>query len=163
MRREGLPMRRKIICFLWIIGLGFCLAGVEAFSAPPYAEPREELLNLSPEQAQNLKDLKSRFSQEFIQIRKKIMMKRMELRTLTPEENKGERGGELRRQIQSLLIQARERSLFYHQEALKVLTPEQRKQIPPDTDLGFQCNMGLRGRGPGMGHGMGPRMGGPMD
>ncbi len=93
------------------------------------------------------------------------MMKRMELRTLTPEENKGERGEELRRQIQTLLIQVRERSLFYHQEALKVLTPEQRKQIPPETDLGFQCDMGFRGRGMGMGmgRGMGPRMGGPMD
>ncbi len=158
-------MLKKIVCLFWIIGLGLSLSGIEVFSAPPYTEPWDEIPKLSPEQAQTLKELKSRFRQEFFQIRKKIMMKRMELRTLTPEENKGERGEELRRQIQTLLIQARERSLFYHQEALKVLTPEQRKQIPPETDLGFQCDMGFRGRGMGMGmgRGMGPRMGGPMD
>lgn len=154
-------MVKKIICFLWVMGLVLHLAGIEAFSASPNPEPGAENLNLTPEQTQSLKELKSRFRQELTQVRKKIMMKRMELRTLTPEENKGERGEELRRQIQSLLLQAHERSLFYYQEALKIFTPEQLKKLPSDTDLGFWPGMGFRrgmglGMGPGMGHGMGP-------
>ncbi|MGC1401863.1 MAG: Spy/CpxP family protein refolding chaperone [Thermodesulfobacteriota bacterium] len=155
-------MVKKIICFLWIVGLGLHLAGIEALSASPNPEPWAENLNLTPEQAQNLKELKSRFHQESAQGRKKIMMKRMELRTLTPEENKGETGEALRRQIQSLLLQAHERSLFYYQEALKVFTPEQREKLSPETDLGFRPGMGFRrGMGPGMGHGMGQGRRGP--
>ena len=149
-------MVKKIICFLWIMGLVLHLAGVEAFSASPNPEAWAENLNLTPEQVQSLKELKSRFHQELTPVRKGIMMKRMELRTLTPEENKGERGEELRRQIQSLLLQAQERSLYYHQEALKIFTPEQLKNLPLDADLGFRPGMGFRrGMGPGMGHGMG--------
>jgi Spy/CpxP family protein refolding chaperone len=153
-------MVKKIIGFLWIMGLVLHLAGVEAFSASPNPEAWAENLNLTPEQVQSLKELKSRFHQELTPVRKGIMMKRMELRTLTPEENKGERGEELRRQIQSLLLQAQERSLYYHQEALKVFTPEQLKNLPLDSDLGFRPGMGFRrGMGPGMGHGMGYGMG----
>ncbi len=153
-------MVKKIICFLWIMGLGLHLAGIEAFSAFPNPEPWAENLNLTPGQVQSLKELKSRFRQELAQVRKKTMMKRMELRTLTPEENKGERGEELRRQVQSLLLQAHERSLFYYQEALKVFTPEQLKKLPLDADLGFQPGMGFgRGGGHGMGYGMGRGMG----
>ena len=151
-------MVKKIICFFWIMGLGLHLAGIEAFSAFPNPEPWAENLNLTAEQTQSLKELKSRFRQESAQVGKKIMMKRMELRTLTPEENKGETGEELRRQIQSLLFQAHERSLFYYQEALKVFTPEQLKKLPSDTDLGFRPGMGFRR---GMGHGMGPGRRGP--
>ena len=152
-------MVKKIIYFLWIIGLGLHLVGSEALSAPPDPEIWAEKLNLLPEQVQTLKDLRGRFRQELIQNRKKIMIKRLELRTLTPEEYKGEKGEELRREIQSLYLQARERSLFYQQEALRIFTPEQREKLFSEMDLGFHCGRGLPwGKGPGMGRGMGRGM-----
>ena len=57
-------------------GIGPALAGIEAFSASPNPEPWAENLNLTPEQAQSIKELKSRFHQELTQVRKGIMMKR---------------------------------------------------------------------------------------
>lgn len=145
-----------IFIFFFIIGLVSHLAGIDAFSAPPDPEPWAENLNLSPDQAQSLKELRSRFRQELMQVRKRIMLYRLELRTLTPEETKGERGEELRRLTQSLLLKMRERSLFYQQEALKILTPEQREKLPPEADLGFHWGKMFHRGGPGMGRGMGP-------
>lgn len=154
-------MLKKIISFLFVMGLALGLSGVEVDCAFPDMGPWSENLNLTPEQVQSLKEIKNRFRLEEVQIRKKIMMKRMELRTLTPEESRGEPGEELRRKIQALLFQGRERSLYYHQEALKVLTPEQQKKLPSDADLGFQCRMGFGRGGMGMGRGMGRGRRGP--
>lgn len=148
----------EICIFFFIIGLVSLSSPIVAFPTLPNPDAWSENLNLTPEQVQSLKEIKNRFRLEEVQIRKKIMMKRMELRTLTPEESRGEPGEELRRKIQALLFQGRERSLFYHQEALKVLTPEQQKKLPSDADLGFQCRMGFGRGGMGMGRGMGRGM-----
>ena len=84
------------------------------------------------------------------------MIKRMELRTLNAEEIRAEKGEEIRREIQTLLIQVRERSLYYQQEATLVLTPGQRKKISVETDLGFHCGGWFRRGGRwGMGSGSG--------
>ncbi len=82
------------------------------------------------------------------------MIRRMELRTMNAEEIRAEKGEEIRREIQSLLFQARERSLHYRQEAILVLTPEQQKRISVDTDLGFHCG-GWHRRGGRWGMGAG--------
>ena len=108
-----------------------------SFSAGP--EDREVNLDLTPGQIQELNDLKAQFRREEEQIRKKIMIKRMEARTLSSEDFRGEKGEEIRGQIQSFLFQIRERSLFYRQEAFRVLTPEQRKKMSSEIDLGFHC------------------------
>ena len=113
--------------------------GFETYSLSAGPEDRDMNLDLTPGQSQTLKNLKIQFYREQDQIRRKIMIKRMELRTLNPEEIRTDKGEEIRRQIQSLLIQARERSLFYRQEAFLVYTPEQRKKISAETDLGFHC------------------------
>lgn len=81
-----------------------------------------------------------------------MSIKRLELRTLSEEEYRGQPGEQLRREMQSLMLQTRERALFYQKEALKVLSPEQRENLPPGTDLGFHGRFG-------MGHGMGMRKG----
>jgi hypothetical protein len=125
-----------------------------SFSAGP--EDREVNLDLTPGQIQELNDLKAQFRREEEQIRKKIMIKRMEFRTLNPEELKSDKGEEIRRQIQSLLFQARERSLFYRQEALMVYTPEQRKKISAEADLGFHCRGWFHRGGRWGGGGPGP-------
>jgi hypothetical protein len=120
-----------------VISLGPMGFETSSFSGGP--EDRDVNLDLSPRQIQELNDLKAQFRREEAQIQKKIMIKRMEFRTLNPEELKTDQGEEIRRQIQFLMFQARERSLFYRQEALMVYTPEQRKKISPETDLGFHC------------------------
>ena len=113
-------------------------------------------LNLTPEQGRFLQNLMIQFNQEEKEIRRNMMGKRMELKTLSPEEFRGEKGEELRRQLQALMFRARERALYYQQEALSILTPEQRKKLPPDCQLGFHCpNWFRRGGGPGMGMGRG--------
>ncbi|MBA4394867.1 MAG: hypothetical protein C0407_15050 [Desulfobacca sp.] len=146
----------KIFFPLWIFGMTLCPIGAEAFSSPGGLDSWAEKLNLTSEQAQTLSDLQGQFRQELTQIRKKIMPKLMEFRTLSSEEVKGEKGNEFRRQIQSLMLQARERSLVYQKEALAVLTPEQRKKFPAESDLGFHCRGWFRrGGGPGMGTGKG--------
>lgn len=139
-----------------MIGASLCPRGVGAF--PPSRGPDRwaENLNLTSEQAQTLKDLQRQFRREQAQIRKKIMLKRLELRTLTPEELREDKGDEARRQIQSQMLQARERALVYQKEALAVLTPEQQKNLPAETDLGFHCGGWFsRGGGLGMGRGRG--------
>lgn len=137
-----------------MIGTSLCPREVGAF--PPSGGPDRwaENLNLTSEQAQTLKDLHRQFRQELIQIRKNIMLLRMELRTLTSEELRRDKGDEARRQIQSQMLQARERALVYQKEALEVLTPEQQKKLPAETDLGFHCGGWFR-RGGGLGMGRG--------
>jgi Spy/CpxP family protein refolding chaperone len=144
----------KVIFSFLVIGIALNPIRVGAFpsSGGPYSWG--ENLSLTPEQTQTLKDLQRQFRQELAQFRNKIMLKRMELRTMTSEEFKGEKGEESRRLMQSLMMQARERSLVYQKEALAVLTPEQKKKLPAETDLGFQCRGWLR-RGGGMGRGSG--------
>jgi hypothetical protein len=153
----SLKSRLLLLCFQGLLilccGLNFTPAGS---AAPLEDESVLSGLDLNPEQGRLLKDLKTQFRQEENEIRKKVMLKRMEFRTLSPEEFKGEKGEDLRRQMQALMLQARERALFYQQEALSILTPEQKKKLPPDCDLGFHCRGWFRrGGGPGMGMGMG--------
>jgi len=121
-------------------------------------EPWAEEVQLTAEQVQILKTLQGQFRQELVQIHHKVMVKRMELRTLASETFKEEKGEELRRQIQALRIQARERTLAYQKEALAVLTPEQQKKISPECELGFRCWVwpSQKGKGRGLGR-MQPR------
>jgi hypothetical protein len=136
-----------------MIGIIFNPMGGKVFSFPQDLDLGADDLELSLEQIQTLKDLKIQFQREQAQLRRKILIKRMELRTLNPEDLRADKGEEIRRQIQSLLIQARERSLFYRQEAFMVFTLEQRKKISAEADLGFHCR-GFFRRGGRWGAGM---------
>ncbi|MBI4767171.1 MAG: Spy/CpxP family protein refolding chaperone [Deltaproteobacteria bacterium] len=144
------------LLYLLILGIGLGPMGFETRAVSAGPEIRADDLELTPDQAQTLKTLNQQFHREQAQIRRKIMIKRMELRTLNAEEIRADEGEELRREIQALLLQARERSLYYRQEAYQVLTPEQRKKIPVETDLGFHCGGWFRRGGRwGMGSGSG--------
>jgi Spy/CpxP family protein refolding chaperone len=153
----GLKDRFSFFLFLVLLSLMMILpVSLPGASPPPEDEPAWTALDLAPEQVRLLKDLRVQFTTEERGIRKKMMHRRMELMTLSPEDFKGEKGEDLRRQIQSLMLQARDRALFYQQEALNVLTPEQKKKLPPDFDLGFRCRGWFRQGGhSGMGMGMG--------
>jgi len=113
--------------------------GFETYSFSADLENRDDDLELTSGQIQTLKELKTQFRRELAQIRKKIRIKRIELKTLTHEEYRAEKWEELKREIQSLMLQARERALFYQKEALMVFTPEQQKKIPAEFNLGFHC------------------------
>ena len=144
----------NFLIYLLILAISLGPMGFETFSFSAGPENREVNLDLTSEQIQTIKDLKIQFRREEAQIQKKIMIKRMEFRTLNPEEISGEKGEEIRRQMKALMLQARGRSLFYQQEAFLVLTPEQRKKISFETDLGFHCRGwfhrgGRWGLGPG--------------
>ena len=122
-----------------MLGVSLSPIGIGIFPFPSDREIRADDLGLTSGQIQTLKELKIQFHREMAQIRKKMMIKRMELRTLTYEEYKAEKGEEIRREIQSLMLQARERSLFYRHEAFGVFTPDQQKKIAAESDLGFHC------------------------
>lgn len=127
----------KWIRSFFLIGMTLSLVGVSTFSLGQ--EIRADDLGLTSGQIQTLRELQIQFHRELTQIRKKMMIRRMELRTLTYEENRAEKGEEMRNEIRSLMLQARERSLFYRQEAFRVLTPDQQKRISAESELGFHC------------------------
>ena len=133
-----------------MIGIILSPIGGEVFPFPPDREIGTDDLELTSEQSQTLQDLKVQFHREQAKIRRKIMIKRMELRTLNSEDLRAYKGEEIRRQIQSLLFQVRERSLFYRQEAYMIFTPEQRKKISSESDLGFHCGGWFRRGGDGV-------------
>ena len=135
----GLRIFIKSILYLFMIGVFLGSMGFETYSFSAGLENRDQDLELTSGQIQTLKELKSQFRRELAQIRKKIMIKGIELKTLTHEEYQAEKGEELKREIQSLMLQARERSLFYQKGAFMVFTTEQQKKIPAESNLGFHC------------------------
>ena len=75
---------------------------------------------------------------------------RWELRTLSEEEFQGVRGEEIRRDLQALFLNGRERALAVQSEALKILRADQKEKLPAGSDLGFRCQWGsLMGGGSG--------------
>jgi hypothetical protein len=135
-----------ILVLVW--GLG---AGISRARPPDMdSENGSANLNLTDDQAQAFQDLRNRFRQEMIQIRKKMASKRLELRTLSEEELQGVRGEEIRKDLQALFLNGRERALVYQSEALKILRADQKEKLPPGSDMGFRCHWGsLMGGGPG--------------
>jgi Heavy-metal resistance len=138
------------VILVLVYGLG---AGPSPAGPPDReVESGSAMLNLTDDQAQAFQELRTRFGQEMIQVRKKMASKRLELRTLSEEEFHGPRGEEIRRDLQALFLEGRERALVYQAEALKILRAEQKEKLPPGSDLGFRCQWGgVMGGGPGRG------------
>ena len=140
----------------WIGALILVLVYGLGAGLSPAGPPDRELesgsvnLNLTDDQAQAFQELRNSFRQELIQVRKKMASKRLELRTLSEEEFQGLRGEEIRRDLQALFLNGRERALVYQSEALKILRADQKEKLPAGSDLGFRCQWGsLMGGGPG--------------
>ena len=140
----------------WIGALILVLVYSLGASLSPAGPPERELesgsvnLNLTDDQAQAFQELRNRFRQELIQVRKKMARLRWELRTLSEEEFQGVRGEEIRRDLQALFLNGRERALAVQSEALKILRADQKEKLPAGSDLGFRCQWGsLMGGGPG--------------
>ena len=92
------------------------------------------------DQTQAFQELRDRFRQELIQIRKKMAGKRLELRTLSEEEFQGlRRGRNSKTTLQALFLNGRERALGYQSEALKILRADQKEKLRwTGSDLGFR-------------------------
>jgi hypothetical protein len=131
-----------------VCGLG---AGISPARPPDMdSESGADTLNLTDDQAQAFQELRNRFRQEMIQVRKKMASKRLELRTLSEEAFQGVRGEEIRKDLQALFLNGRERALVYQSEAIKILRADQKEKLPAGSDLGFRCHWGsLMGGGPG--------------
>lgn len=133
--------------FSILLGMVLVTMGMVLCPFSCLGDPVEHGLALTPAQAQAIRALRREFQREEIQTRQKIMLRRFELRTLTPEESKGEKGEVIRNEIRSLLVHSRERSVYYRLEALELLTPEQRKMLPPESAFGFHCRGRFHPRG----------------
>jgi hypothetical protein len=148
----GKTIRRGtgVLILALVCGLG---AGISPAGPPDReleGEPKN--LNLTDDQAQAFQELRIRFRQEMIQVQKKMASKRLELRTLSEEEFQGVRGEEIRKELQALFLNGRERALVFQSEALKILRADQKEKLPAGSDLGFRCPWGsLMGGGPGRG------------
>jgi hypothetical protein len=146
-------------CFhsrLWsgvlVLVLVFVLGSGLSRARPPDmdSESRLEKLELTADQVQAFEELRTRFRQELIQVRKKMAAKRLELRTLSDEERQGARGEEIKKELQGFFLNGRDRALVYQAEALKILRADQKEKLPAGSDLGFRCHWGpFRGGGPG--------------
>jgi len=146
--RFRLRIGALILILVYGLGAGLSLAGRPDWEM----ENGSVNLNLTNEQAQAFQELRNRFSQEMIQFRKKMASKRLELRTLSEEEFQGVRGEEIRKDLQALFLNGRERALVVQSEALKILRADQKEKLPAGSDLGFRCPWGsFMGGGPGRG------------
>ncbi len=111
-------------------------------------------LNLTPEQAGQMFDLKQQFMNDTASIRKQLWVKRAEMRALWKAENPDEKAIQAKlKEISPLRDQLREKAIHFRLAA---------KKIAPQAAFGRGmggCGMGPGGCGMGPGGGMGPGMG----
>jgi zinc resistance-associated protein len=100
------------------------------------------MMNLTPEQAGKLFDLKEKFRTDTANLRKGLLIKRLEMRALWKAEKPDEKAILAKqKEINALRDQMAEKMVPFRLEA---------KKIAPN------CAMGWHGMGQGMGMGMGP-------
>ncbi|MFZ5449245.1 MAG: Spy/CpxP family protein refolding chaperone [Thermodesulfobacteriota bacterium] len=112
-------------------------------------------MNLTPDQAGKLFDLKQKFMNDTAEIRKQKMVKRAELAALWKAEKPDEKAIIAKqKELNALRGQMQEKSVSFHLEARK---------IAPELGYGFGPGRGrgMGGFGGGMGHGFCPMVGGP--
>jgi len=107
-------------------------------------------MNLSPDQAGKLFDLKQKFMNETAEVRKQMMVKHAELAALWKAEKPDEKAIVAKqKELNAVRGQMQEKSVAFRLEARK---------IAPELAQGFGRGMGM-GMGRGMGHGGCPMVG----
>ncbi|MHB9072140.1 MAG: Spy/CpxP family protein refolding chaperone [Desulfobaccales bacterium] len=102
-------------------------------------------MNLSPEQAGKLFDLKQKFMNDTADVRKQMMVKHAELAALWKAEKPDEKAIVAKqKELNAVKGQMQEKSVAFRLEARK---------IAPQLAQGFGMGMGMRGHGMGMGSG----------
>ena len=109
------------------------------------------MMNLTPEQAEKIFDLREKMYADTIGLRKQMMVKYAELATLSKAEKPDQNAIQAKQQeLNALGEQMQEKMTAFQLEA---------KKIAPDFDMGM--GMGMPGTGMGMGMGKCPAAGPP--
>ena len=108
-------------------------------------------LNLSPEQAARLQELREAYLRDTLTWRNELLVKRFDLRDLLRNPQSDSQAIlDKQREISALESKIQERAIRLQIELRKVLTPEQIKLLPPHAGGMFGPPM-MPGRGRGMG------------
>ena len=108
-------------------------------------------LNLTPEQAAKLQDLREAFLRDTLTWRNELLIKRFDLRDLLRNPQSDSQAIlNKQREISDLESKIQERGILLQIELRKVLTPEQIKLLPPHAGGMYGPSM-MPGRGRGMG------------
>ncbi len=108
-------------------------------------------LNLTPEQAGKLQDLREGYMRDTLPWRNDLLIKRFDLRDLLRDPQSDPQAIlNKQREISALESKIQERGILLQIELRKVLTPEQIKLLPPHAGGLYGPSM-MPGRGRGMG------------
>ena len=106
------------------------------------------MMNVTPEQAEKLFDLKEKFHADTSALRKQMWIKRAEMAALWKAEKPDEKAIQAKqKEISAVKDQLQQKMITFRVEA---------KKIAPDFHFGMGKGMGMMGHGCGMGPGMGP-------
>jgi Spy/CpxP family protein refolding chaperone len=114
-------------------------------------------LNLTDEQASQIKALRDTFLRDIKPLQDKMFSKRGDLKLLWMKENPDqEKIAVTQKEVRDLRNQIEDRMVQQRLEVFKVLTPEQKEKLPSNGPIGgfgpgFMMGMGPGGPGPGMG------------
>lgn len=153
-------MHRKTSAKAYLIPL--MLALVLSLSTAAWARPfGGGHMNLTPEQAGQLFDLKEQFMKETVELRKAMWTKRAEMAALWKVENPDAKAIQAKqKELSALREQMQEKMVAYRLQARKIC-PMGGKGMGRGMGMGPGMGMGMAmaGDGPGMGRGMGPGCG----
>jgi Spy/CpxP family protein refolding chaperone len=114
--------------------------------------PGHGMMNLTPEQAEKIFDLKEKMYADTVGLRKQVMVKHAELAALWKAEKPDQNAIQAKqKELDALTDQAQEKMTAFRLEA---------KKIAPDFDMGMGMGMGM-GPGPGKAMGKCPGAGPP--
>jgi len=143
-------MKATKMSLLVVLALALCLGLAASTWARPWGGGMGgAMMNLTTEQAGKLFDLKEKFRNDTAQVRKQMMIQRIELATLWKAENPDEKAIVAKqKELNALRGQMQEKSVAFRLAARK---------IAPQLGQGFHHGMGwgMGGHGGGMGPGGG--------
>jgi Spy/CpxP family protein refolding chaperone len=143
------------VSLLLVLALALSLGLAASVWAQPKGKgmgPGPGMMNLTPEQAGQIFDLKEKLHADTAGLRKQMMLKHAELAVLWKAEKPDQTAIQAKqKELNALRDQMQEKMTAFQFEA---------KKIAPDFNMGMGMGMGEGyGMGPGMGHGPGGGMG----
>jgi Spy/CpxP family protein refolding chaperone len=141
------------VSLLLVLALALSLGLAASVWAQPMGKGMGRgMMNLTPEQAGKIFDLKEKFHTDTAGLRKQMMVKQTELAALWEAEKPDQNAIQAKqKELNTLRDQMQEKMTAFQFEAMK---------IAPGCNMGMGMGMGEGyGMGPGMGHGPGMGMG----
>jgi Spy/CpxP family protein refolding chaperone len=143
---------------LWLLGLALVLSlglGAVWAAGPMGMGHGHGMMNLTPDQAGKLFDLKEKFRTDTASLRKGLLIKRLEMKALWKAENPDEKAIIAKhKEISALRDQMMEKMVPFRLEAKKI-APQAAFGMGHGMGMGGGCGMGGHGMGKGPGGGMG--------